>query len=55
MSEINAYWVRLRFTGRASPPTLVGSQEEALQRVMDNRSTLAYVSRSIIKPHIGYS
>jgi hypothetical protein len=46
MSEINAYWARLIFSGRASPPTLVRSQEEAMQMVIDNRSAVAYVARS---------
>ena len=52
MSEINAYWARLIFTGRASPPTLVRSQEEAIQMVIDNRSTLGYVNRSKINSQV---
>ena len=46
MSQINAYWARLILTGRASPPKLMHSQEEALQMVTDNRSAVAYVGRS---------
>ena len=46
MSEINAYWARLVFTGRASTPTLVNSQEEALQKVAENRNAVAYIKRS---------
>ena len=51
MSEINAYWARLVFTGRASNPTMVRSQDEALQKVMENRSAVAYVNRSKANPH----
>ncbi len=46
MNEINAYWARLIFSGRASPPTQVRNQEEAMQMVIDNRSAVAYVARS---------
>ena len=46
MSQINAYWARLILTGRASPPTLMHSQAEAMQMVTDNRSAVGYVNRS---------
>lgn len=46
MSEINAYWARLVFTGHASPPALMRSQEEIMQRVIDNPRAVGYVSRS---------
>jgi ABC-type phosphate transport system substrate-binding protein len=45
MSEINAYWARLILTGRASAPLLMNSQEDALQRVVDNHSAVAYIKR----------
>lgn len=46
MSQINAYWARLILTGRASPPTLMHSQAEAMQMVTDNRSAVGYANRS---------
>ncbi len=52
LSEINAYWARLHFTGRATPPALVRSQEEAIQRIVDNHSALAYVNRSKINSQV---
>lgn len=52
MSEINAYWARLIFSGRASPPTLMRSQEESLQMVMDNRSAVGYVDQSKINSQV---
>jgi len=52
ISEINAYWARLNFTGRATPPALVRSQEEAIHKVIDNRSSLAYVTRSKISAQV---
>ena len=47
MSQINAYWARLILTGRASPPTLVHRQEEAMQMVADNPGAIGYVDRKI--------
>ena len=52
LSEINAYWSRLHFTGRATPPILVRSQEEVLQKVMENRNAVAYVNKSKINPQV---
>ncbi|MEI7843260.1 MAG: hypothetical protein WCI39_09530 [Gallionellaceae bacterium] len=52
MNEINAYWARLIFSGRASPPTLVRSQEESIQMVIDNRSAIGYVARSKINAQV---
>jgi ABC-type phosphate transport system substrate-binding protein len=46
INEINAYWARLLFSGRASPPTQVRNPEEAVQMVIDNRSAVAYVARN---------
>jgi ABC-type phosphate transport system substrate-binding protein len=52
MSEINAYWARLIFSGRASPPAQVRSQEESMQMVIDNRSAIGYVSRSKVNSQV---
>lgn len=52
MSEINAYWARLIFSGRASPPSLAHSQEEAMQMVVDNRSAVGYVARGKVAPSV---
>lgn len=52
LAEINAYWARLMFTGRATPPILVSGQDESLLMVMDNRSAVAYVSRSRVNAQV---
>lgn len=52
MSEINAYWARLIFSGRASPPTLMRSQEESMQMVIDNRSAVGYLERSKVSSQV---
>ncbi|MBI5919754.1 MAG: hypothetical protein HY849_10345 [Nitrosomonadales bacterium] len=52
MAEINAYWARLMFSGRASPPTQVRSQEEVVLMVIENRSAIGYVERSKAGPQV---
>lgn len=52
ISEINAYWARLIFSGRATPPTQVRSQEEAMLMVIDNRSAIAYAERSRVSSQV---
>lgn len=45
LAEINAYWARLVFSGKTSPPRPVSSTEEALQRVAMTPGALAYMER----------
>ena len=52
LGEIRAYWARLVFTGRASPPVEVQNQAEALQKVAENRNALAYINRSMLTPQV---
>lgn len=52
MNEIKAYWARLVFSGRASPPAMVQSQEEAMQVVADNLGAVGYVTRSKVTPAV---
>ncbi len=46
LAEINAYWARLIFSGRASPPRQAQSTEELLDLVANNRGAIGYVRRS---------
>ncbi|NVK57381.1 MAG: hypothetical protein HWE26_17390 [Alteromonadaceae bacterium] len=40
--QINAYWSRLVFSGRAKPPVLVESVEQSVQFILKNPAGLAY-------------
>jgi len=44
ISDIDAYWARLRYSGRASPPKEIDNVDEILTEVSRNVSALAYVS-----------
>ena len=43
VAEVNAYWAKLLFTGRASPPQVVGNSRAVLAAVRDNKSAIGYV------------
>ncbi len=48
LSDINAYWARLVFSGRASPPRTVGSVAEAIEHVAKEPNVIGYVDRSLV-------
>lgn len=46
LAKIDAYWARLLFSGRASPPSTVSNLEELMQVVTSNHGSLAYLPES---------
>lgn len=46
VAEVNAYWARLLFTGRASPPHVLSSSKEILAVVRKNKNAIGYVNES---------
>ena len=44
--QINAYWARLIFSGRATPPQSVDSTKEVIDTVMSNSSAIGYIDKS---------
>lgn len=43
VAQINAYWARLIFTGRATPPRVLPDAAAALEAVRGNRHAIAYI------------
>lgn len=43
VAEVNAYWARLLFTGRAAPPRPMDDASEVLETVRENRNAIGYV------------
>ncbi len=43
IAQINAYWARLLFTGRATPPRVLPSLEAVIQAVSKNNDAIAYI------------
>jgi ABC-type phosphate transport system substrate-binding protein len=43
VSEINAYWARLLFSGRASPPRTVESVTSVINIIKNNKAAIGYI------------
>ncbi len=52
LAEIRAYWVRLTFSGQASPPLQATSSEQVLDFVRRNPGAIGYVERSKVDPRV---
>ncbi|MBB3048667.1 ABC-type phosphate transport system substrate-binding protein [Litorivivens lipolytica] len=44
LPEINSYWARLMFSGRASPPRQVPEPAEVVDIVANNRGAIGYIN-----------
>ena len=47
-AEINAYWARLLFTGRVTPPKAMDSQDKMLEELIHNPRAIGYLERTKI-------
>ncbi|HWM69072.1 MAG TPA: hypothetical protein VNO35_20960 [Steroidobacteraceae bacterium] len=52
MPDMNAYWARLTFSGRISPPFAVTDARMAVDMVANNVNAIAYVERSAVDPRV---
>lgn len=48
VSEINAYWSRLIFSGRTSPPLQAASVAEVTAQLLARPGAIAYVERALV-------
>ena len=46
LPQINAYWARLIFAGRATPPQSVGSPEDVIKTIMNDSTAIGYIDES---------
>jgi ABC-type phosphate transport system substrate-binding protein len=46
VAEINAYWARLLFSGKALPPQAVGNTTGLFQHILSRRGAIGYMERS---------
>ncbi|MDD1780741.1 hypothetical protein LRP49_05935 [Enterovibrio sp. ZSDZ35] len=46
VAQINAYWARLLFTGKAEPPEAKPSEQAVVNYVLENRHAIAYIRES---------
>ncbi len=47
LPEINAYWARLMFSGRATPPMQVPQEQDIVKLVADNTNAIGYIPRPL--------
>lgn len=47
LPEINAYWARLMFSGRATPPMQVPQEQDIVKLVADNTNAIGYISKPL--------
>jgi len=45
IEQVNAYWARLMFSGKNSPPIILSSTPEVIQQVIDNKNAIAYIDK----------
>jgi len=45
VNEINAYWARLIFSGRATPPQTIDSAQSIIEFIKDNKAAIAYIRK----------
>ena len=49
--EVNAYWVRLVFAGRTSPPAQATGQDEMLKKLASDQQAVGYVDSAFLERH----
>ncbi len=47
LPEINAYWARLMFSGRATPPMQVPKEQDIVKLVSGNTNAIGYISKPL--------
>lgn len=47
IADIDAYWARLRYSGRATPPQPLADSEEIIQALQQQVSAIAYLPASL--------
>lgn len=52
LSEINAYWARLYFSGKTTPPAQARTAAEVLKHVIDKPGGIAYIDKSQVDPRV---
>lgn len=50
LPQLNAYWSRIKFTGRAeNKPTVIESPELVLARIASDKNAIGYMPRKLLK------
>ncbi len=52
LASINAYWSRIRFTGRTKPPIKKESQEGIVQYIAETKNAVGYIPKSMLNKNL---
>lgn len=52
LSQLNAYWARLRFSGEVLPPATVADSRSVLDTVSRNRNAIGYVDATAVNDSV---
>lgn len=52
VAEVNAYWAKLLFSGRASPPQVVEGNKAVLAAVRDNKNAIGYIDSAFVNDSV---
>lgn len=46
VTQVNAYWARLLFTGRSTPPQVLDSPEHVINAIRQNKNAIGYINEA---------
>lgn len=52
LASINAYWSRIRFTGRARPPIQQSSELEVIEYLSNQENAIGYIPKSMLNENL---
>jgi len=52
LAEINAYWARLLFSGKTSPPMQAATSAEVIDLVSRHKEAIGYIERDQVDPRV---
>ncbi|MDP3871601.1 MAG: hypothetical protein Q8Q80_02975 [Methyloversatilis sp.] len=50
--EIDAYWARLRFSGRTQPPMQIEDADAVIERVARDRNAIGYIDAALVDSRV---
>ncbi len=51
-SQYSAFWSKLVFTGRGTPPEMISSEDEMLELVANNPNTIGFIDESRVNANV---
>ncbi len=47
-TQVNAYWARMQFTGKGSPPQEMNSAQDIISAISENKDAISYLDSSAV-------